>query len=64
MLYPEFRQMVAGYGFTECHVTETGYSELLAIGFTPDDIYSVQCDLAAGFTQEESIAALERAKES
>lgn len=64
MLYPEFCQMVARYGFTECHVTETGYLELSQLGFTPDDIYSVQCDIAAGFTQSESIAALERAKES
>ncbi len=64
MIYAEFRHMVARYGFTECHVTETGFGELTQLGFTPDDIYGVQCDIAAGFTQAESLAALERAKES
>ena len=58
MTYAEFTAYCARYGFTYVETTETGFNELIAIGFTDDDCYSIECDLQAGFTIEESVAAL------
>lgn len=58
MTYNEFAAYCARFGFTQIETTETGFGELLAIGFTPDDIYSIECDLQAGFDQSDSIAAM------
>lgn len=59
--YAEHKATCARYGFTHVETTETGFAELRTIGFTPDDIYGIECDLQAGYTIEESTAALQRA---
>ena len=58
--YIHHKETCARYGFTCNEVTETGFTELRAIGFTCEDIYSIECDLQAGFTQAESIAAIQK----
>lgn len=59
--YAEHLTTCARYGFSHAETTETGFAELRAIGFTADDIYCIECDVQAGYTVEESTAALTRA---
>lgn len=58
MTYTDFTALCARYGFTHIETTETGFNELTALGFTLEDCYSIECDLQAGFTLSESLAAL------
>lgn len=58
MTYAEFCQKVAFYGFTECAITETGFNELRAIGFSDDDLYGIHCDMWAGYSQAESVSVI------
>jgi hypothetical protein len=62
MTYAEFKTKLAFYGFNHCETTESGYAELLAIGFTPDDCVNIESDMQAGFMMQESIAAMRRAR--
>lgn len=43
------QKMFARYGFTECPLHETVIAQLYAYAVPSDTIYSVGCDVAAGF---------------
>ena len=58
MTYQEWQQYMARLGFTHTETTETGYNELRAIGFTPEDIFSIESDMQAGFDIEDAKRAL------
>ncbi len=56
--YRDFQMRMAYLGFTYVLTTDVGYRELRNVGFDPDDIESIEMDMQAGFTIEESINAM------
>lgn len=60
MNYSEFTQRVLSLGFIYVETTEMGFQELLAVGFTADDILDIESDLQCGFELQDSIDAMER----
>jgi hypothetical protein len=59
--YQKFCAMLARYGFTQCETTRYGFDELRAIGFSIDDIFSIESDMQAGFNKAEAIHAIQMA---
>ena len=58
MTYKEWRHKMACWGFTYVETTEAGYRELIALGFTPEDVTSIESDMQAGFSCDEAKAAI------
>lgn len=54
----EIKALFARFGFVASPLCDATLNALFSRGLNADEIYSVGCDVYAGFTIEESLAAL------
>ena len=53
--FAEICQMFARYGFTDTPLTSAEIDQLIAWGWSDDDIYCIGCDCAAGLRFREAL---------
>ena len=57
--HDEIKRMFAKYGFHGCPLSSLAIKVCIRRGLSDDQIYSVGCDMFAGFTFRESVEACE-----
>ena len=53
--FDEILKMFARYGFTDAPLTSAEIDQLIAWGWSDDDIYCIGCDCAAGWRFHEAL---------